>query len=99
MPKRRNPFDTMQEIKRFCPTVSHKRKHEEEQVSRKRHRGITKEYVDRIEKDNQLMKQACFDAGHAIEKLQNRIKELETLLCIQRTQMERFRINNDITVY
>jgi hypothetical protein len=34
-----------------------------------------------------------------IEVLQNKVKQLEMLLTIQRSQMERIRINSDITVY
>ncbi len=100
MPKRTREYEE-QGVKRFCQhPVSLKRKCQEEDTRcRKRQRNITEEYVDRLEKDNMIMVEACAQAGRAIENLQNHVKELETLLHIQRTQMERIRINNDIQVY
>jgi hypothetical protein len=77
-----------------------KRKHEEEpQEPRKRQRQVTEEYVSKLESDNQLMCGACMEAGLIIESLRNKVKQLEMLLNIQRSQMERIRINSDITVY
>jgi hypothetical protein len=100
MPKRTREYEE-QEVKRFCQhPVSLKRKCEEEDNGcRKRQKNITGEYVDRLEKDNRVMMEACAQAGHAIDRLNQRVKELETLLHLQRTQMERIRLNNDIRVY
>lgn len=51
-----------------------------------------KTIVETQAKENEMMKQACFDAA-------DRIAQLETLLKIQRSQMDRIRVNNNITVY
>ena len=48
--------------------------------------------LEHAAKENEMMKDACFQAAE-------RIAHLETLLTIQRTQMDRFRVNNNITVY
>jgi hypothetical protein len=77
-----------------------KRKHEDEpQGSRKRQRQVTEEYVSKLESDNLMMREACMGAGATIDGLRNKVNHLETLLNIQRSQMERIRINSDITVY
>lgn len=78
--------------------VCHKRKMECEYEPRKRHKNW-EDYVNKLERENEMMKQACFQAGETIETLQQRVSQLEMLLNLQRSQMERIRINNDISVY
>jgi len=51
-----------------------------------------KSTLEQWAKENQMMKDACFTAAE-------RIAHLETLLKIQRSQMDRIRVNNNITVY
>lgn len=90
--------ESTKKIKNMVQT--NKRKHEDTYIEpRKRQRHITEEYVNNLEKDNLIMRQACLEAGETIYQLQQKIKQLETLLSIQRSQMERFRVSNDITVY
>jgi ribosomal protein S21 len=106
MPKRSRETYLDDTCKRFKEEVyttevyTTKRKHEEEpQESRKRQRQVTEEYVSKLESDNVMMREACMGAGATIEALRNKVKQLEMLLNIQRSQMERIRINSDITVY
>jgi hypothetical protein len=101
MPKRSRETYLDDTCKRFKEEVyTTKRKHEEEpQESRKRQRQVTEEYISKLESDNVMMREACMGAGATIETLQNKVKQLEMLLNLQRSQMERIRINSDITVY
>lgn len=101
MPKRSREPHIDETCKRFKEEVyTTKRKHDEDpQESRKRQRHITEEYISKLESDNAMMREACMEAGETIGTLQNRVKQLEMLLNIQRSQMERIRVNNDITVY
>lgn len=102
MPKRsREESIGDEDNKRFKEIVySNKRKHDEAEFeSRKRQRQVTEEYISKLESDNAMMRQACMEAGVTIEVLQNKVKQLEMLLTIQRSQMERIRINSDVTVY
>ena len=103
MPKRsRETYldDTNKRFKEYIPT--NKRKHNEDSEeggSRKRQRHVTEEYISKLESDNIMMREACMDAGATINALRNKVQHLEMLLNIQRSQMERIRINNDIIVY
>lgn len=102
MPKRsREEWYVEEPIKRMKnEELTNKRKHEGMDMEpRKRQRHVTEDYINNLERDNQLMRQACMEAGETICQLQGKIKQLETLLSIQRSQMERFRVSNDITVY
>jgi len=103
MPKRsRDEEDIDYNEKRVCyEQITHKRKscNEGDDMPRKRQRQITEEYVDQLEKDNLLMRQACFEAGSTIEELRQRVQHLEMLLSLQRSQMEHIRVNNDVSVY
>jgi len=102
MPKRsREEWFAEESVKKLKKlVVSNKRKNEDMHMEpRKRQRHITEEYICKLENDNRIMREACMEAGESICHLQNKIKQLEMLLSIQRSQMERFRVTNDITVY
>ena len=45
------------------------------------------------------MRNACMEAGVTIESLRQKVKQLEFLLNLQRTQMERHRVDNNVVVY
>ena len=60
---------------------------------------VTEAYVEKLQKDNQLAKAACTEAMASINQLQERVRQLEFLLGVQRSQMERFRLNNNVTAY
>lgn len=105
--KRSRDYETEIPTKRLRETcnLAGKRKRVEIDQGRKRTK-TTEDEVQRLrqekekyERDSLLMKQACFEAGHRIESLQRRVQELEMLLSMQRVQMERIRLNNNITVY
>lgn len=90
---------------RESQNVAGKRKRVEIDQQRKRTK-TTEDEVQRLRKEKEvhereslLMRQACFTAGNRIEQLQARVQELEMLLSMQRVQMERIRLNNNITVY
>ena len=102
MPKRsREDWYAEESVKKLKKlVVSHKRKNEDVHMEpRKRQRHITEDYITRLENDNRIMREACMEAGESICQLQNKVKQLEMLLSIQRSQMERFRVTNDIAVY
>tara|TARA_B100000925_G_scaffold282183_1_gene254785 strand:+ start:503 stop:811 length:309 start_codon:yes stop_codon:yes gene_type:complete len=102
MPKRsrESPYECNKRAKvDSYATHAQKRKFDGEYQSNKRQRVITEEYIERLQKDNQLAKQACTEAMVTIEHLQERVKQLEFLLNIQRTQMERIRVNNNVIAY
>lgn len=103
--RKREDEDTY--TKRFkVMDICRKRKVEENaHVSNKRYRSM-EQYIKQMEHENKLMKDACFKAGETIEVQRNqileqnkRIAELETLLKLQRTQMDRIIVNNNISVY
>ncbi len=101
MPKRSRETYFEDDTKRFKNmVVCNKRKHVPmEEEPRKRQRQVTEEYISKLESDNTMMREACMEAGVTIEGLQNKVKQLEMLLTIQRSQMERIRLNSDIVVY
>ena len=80
-------------------THAQKRKFGGEYQSNKRQRVVTEAYVEKLQKDNQLAKAACTEAMASINQLQERVRQLEFLLGVQRSQMERFRLNNNVTAY
>ena len=103
--RKREDEDTY--TKRFkVMDICRKRKVEQDvQVSNKRYRSM-EQYIEQMEYDNKMMKDACSKAGEIIQdqrrqlsEQNNRIAELETLLKLQRTQMDRIIVNNNITVY
>lgn len=101
MPKRSredDEFQPCQRSKHHQPIVQKRKNEFEEQEPRKRQRSIA-DYVDKLEKDNEMMRGACFQAGEKISALEQRVKELELFLSIQSSQIERIRLNNNITVY
>lgn len=99
MPKRTRDEYTEDSSKRFKTLeLCQKRKYEGAYEPRKRQKNW-EDSVNKLKGENDLMRQACFEAGETIETLRQRVTHLEMLLNIQRGQMERFRINNDIYVY
>ncbi len=99
MPKRSRDEYTEDPSKRFKTLeLCQKRKYDGEYEPRKRQKNW-EDYVNKLKGENDLMRQACFQAGETIGTLQQRVSQLEMLLNIQRSQMERFRINNDVSVY
>lgn len=103
MPKRSREslcnFDTKRAKVDSYATHAQKRKFEGEYQSNKRQRVITEAYVEKLQKDNQLAKAACTEAMVTIDQLQERVRQLEFLLGVQRSQMERIRVNNNVTAY
>lgn len=102
MPKRsrESPYECNKRVKvDSYATHATKRKFEGEYQSNKRQRVVTEEYIEKLQKDNQLAKAACTEAMVTIKNLQERVEQLEYLLKIQRTQMERIRVNNNVTAY
>lgn len=107
MPKRsRNDYEPMETIeedyikKQRHESITNKRNRDTEVFEpRKRHRHVTEDYVDKLEKDNMMMRNACMEAGVTIESLRQKVKQLEFLLNLQRTQMERHRVDNNVVVY
>ena len=102
MPKRsRNDYEPMEE--EDCTKkikMSLKRNRDTEVFEpRKRHRHVTEDYINKLEKDNMMMRNACMEAGVTIETLRQKVKQLEFLLNLQRSQMERYRVNNNVVVY
>ena len=99
MPKRSREDYDEDHPKRFKKVdLCQKRKYEGAYEPRKRQKNW-EDYVNKLKGENDLMRQACFEAGETIETLRQRINHLEMLLNLQRGQMERFRTSNDITVY
>lgn len=102
MPKRsrESPYECNKRVKvDSYATHTQKRKFEGEYHSNKRQRVVTEEYIEKLQKDNQLAKQACTEAMVTINQLQEKVRQLEFLLNIQRTQMERIRVNNNVIAY
>ena len=78
--------ESVEKLKKLV--VSHKRKNEDVHIEpRKRQPQITEDYITRLENDNRIMREACMEAGESICQLQNKVKQLEMLLSIQRSQM------------
>jgi hypothetical protein len=99
MPKRSRDEYTEDPSKRFKTLeLCQKRKYEGDYEPRKRQKNW-EDCVNKLKGENDMMRQACFEAGGTIESLRKRVTHLEMLLNLQRGQMERFRINNDISVY
>ena len=98
-------------------TVGIKRRLEIPPVEAKRSRfdapnphAVLVEENARLERECQLMKQACFDAGEKIgeqrveiSRLKMEINQMESIIRLQRAQMERFQrhghFNCDLKVY
>ncbi len=103
MPKRSREspcdFDNKRVKIQTHTTHAQKRKFDGEYQSNKRQRVVTEEYVCQLQKDNQLAKAACTEAMTTINNLQERVRQLEFLLGVQRSQMERFRLNNNVIAY
>tara|TARA_B110000008_G_scaffold38943_1_gene35717 strand:- start:1548 stop:1859 length:312 start_codon:yes stop_codon:yes gene_type:complete len=103
MPKRSREspsgFDNKRAKVDSYATHAQKRKFDGEYQSNKRQRVVTEDYVEKLQKDNQMAKQACSHAMVTIDQLQERVRQLEFLLGVQRSQMERFRLNNNVTAY
>ena len=103
MPKRNreSPYELENKRAKVDSYATHaqKRKFEGEYQSNKRQRVVTEDYVEKLQKDNQLAKAACSHAMVTIDQLQERVRQLEFMLGVQRSQMERFRLNNNVTAY
>lgn len=79
--------------------VCQKRKFQGEETQTNKRLRSMDQYVEQMDKENKMMRDACFQAGETIDRQRRRIAELETLLTLQRTQMHRLIVNNNITVY